>query len=427
MNKIKTQYNIDEFIFYLGIFFIPFDNLFFAPSFGWATIAPIILFCYVLLNLRYVSLNYKTAIVILVIVIFSLLNYGSFTPTIEGIIDCLSAICLGTTFYLSINIFFIRKKNSPKKFLRILFVAYCIAFCYGLISLLNISIFESFRMFFEKRYYPGRLQYTFTEPSFISMHLYGVILPCIIIFKKNSREIRKLKILLVCYILVTLLFGSSARFYLDTIVVLIFLFIKWYLGIKKFSKKIVCIGVSAIVLFIGVIAISRLDRFQSILTLGIYADASLASRFFRINAIIKGLLKDPLHALFGFGVGNTSYPFNMGYEDAVVEYQNAYLGEVLGLKDTTTTSFFCGHLRIIADMGIVFYIPLILLLWKKSKGNRLLFFIVLYLYIQFDSYAFYTVWLLLFYGRLEKNKMNQQRVAYNTKALSTTVRNYVIA
>lgn len=403
----KTNHKIDEFIFYLGIFFIPFDNLFFAPSSGWATISPIILFCYVLLNLRHVSISYKAILISLVIIILSLFNYAFYTPTIGGVFDCVSTLCLGITFYLSIDIFFIKKKNSAKMFLRLIFIAYTIALVYGLISLLKIPIFESFRMHLEKRYYySGRLQFTFTEPSFISMHLYGVILPCIIIFKDNVRQIRNLKILLVCYIIVTCLSGASARFFLDTACVFVMFFIKWFINIKNIKRKMIGMAIGVVVLVAVASIMLRQGRFQSILNLGIYADASLASRFFRINAIIKGLLQDPIHVLFGFGIGNTSYPFNMGYEEALLEYRNPYLDEIIALHGTTETSFFCGHIRIIADIGLVFYIFLILLLWKKTKGSRMLFYLVMYLYIQFDSYSFYTVWLILFYGRLYKMKIN---------------------
>ena len=48
--KEKT-FNSDI-IFYIAIFLLPFENFFFAPSSGWATITPIILAIYILLNLR---------------------------------------------------------------------------------------------------------------------------------------------------------------------------------------------------------------------------------------------------------------------------------------------------------------------------------------------------------------------------------------
>ncbi len=411
MERNRDVNYMNDLVFYLGVFFIPFDNLFFAPSAGWATIAPIILFCYVLLNLKYVTVNFKVIIIAFLVAILSLINYISFSPTAEGLFDCVSTLCLGIAFYLAINIFFLKKNNSAKLFLQILFIAYTIAFCYGLISLLNLPAFESFRMLFEKRNYEGRLQYTFTEPSFISMHLYGVMLPCIFIFKKYVHEVKKLKILLLCYVVITCVFGASARFYLDTLVVAAILFVQWIVHVKSVKNALIGMSVAVIVSMAGIVFVFSQERLRTILDLGVYADASLASRFFRINAIIKGLFQDSMHAIFGFGIGNTSYPFNMGYDSALAEYQNSYMAEILDLKDTTATSFFCGHLRVIAEMGLIFYILFMAVLWKKSKGNRILFVLVVYLYVQFDSYAFYTVWLLLFYssysrtGAYAKKKM----------------------
>ena len=42
-------------LFKLAVFLIPFDNLFFAPSTGWATISPILFFIYVFFNIKYLG------------------------------------------------------------------------------------------------------------------------------------------------------------------------------------------------------------------------------------------------------------------------------------------------------------------------------------------------------------------------------------
>ena len=42
-------------LFQLGLILIPFDNLVFAPSRGWATVSPIIFFIYIFINIKNIS------------------------------------------------------------------------------------------------------------------------------------------------------------------------------------------------------------------------------------------------------------------------------------------------------------------------------------------------------------------------------------
>lgn len=58
-------------------------------------------------------------------------------------------------------------------------------------------------------------------------------------------------------------------------------------------------------------------------------------------------------------------------------------------------------IRLISEFGIFIFLLIItyfIYIAKKSNINNkyLILFIFFYLYIQFDSYAFYTLWLVLF-------------------------------
>ena len=44
-----------NFLFYTGIALLPFENFFFAPSTGWAAIAPLAFFLYFIVNIRYIG------------------------------------------------------------------------------------------------------------------------------------------------------------------------------------------------------------------------------------------------------------------------------------------------------------------------------------------------------------------------------------
>lgn len=412
MIEKKDEIVFIDLFFYLGVFLMPFDNLFFAPSSGWATIAPFLFFLYCILRFNKITIKENFLYIILLMISLSLINYIFYNPVLANIIDSLGTLVLGASFYFALTIFFVKEKKSPRLFLKILFVSYFISFLYGVLSVLDIETIDNIMLVIEKRHY-DRLAFTFTEPSFISMHLFGVILPIIIIFKNYKNECRNLFFLLVLFCTFTLIFGSSARFLVDTacVFVIAFLFVLFKNGITV-KKLLLCIGL--VVLGVGALFIFKKNpRISSILEKGVYADDSLASRWFRINAILKGFGDNFLSVLFGFGIGNVFYPFNAGYWRAVSEYNNDYMVEVISLNNTTENSFFCGHVRFIGEFGLILYIVFIVYLFKKNKKNMFLCIMTIYLYIQFDSYAFYTVWILLFSSSYSKVFCYQNISKYN--------------
>lgn len=389
------------FLFYVGLFFIPFDNLIFAPSNGWATISPILFFGFVLINIDKVRLSFKTETVFffLSLLLLSTINYVFYPFDVGALADTVSTLLLGVSVYLSVSIMIRGKKFNKRRVINIVFIAYLISFVYGVISMLGISSIDSFMASLEKRHY-DRLSYTFTEPSFISMHLYGVLLPIIFIFRKN-RHVYKLVFLLLAFIAFTFIFGKSSRFILDTIVVLVFYFIR-----KINFKRILTYVILALLILFGVLFIRYVgplilgERLQRIYEYGIYADASLASRWFRINASLNGYLQKPLNFFFGFGVSNTDYPFKLGYNIAFLEYKNPYLDEVLAMENTINTQLFCMPIRIISDIGLLGFAFIVIKTFKKRY--LFLYLVMFYLYLQFDSFSFYTFWIYLAFLNFRK-------------------------
>jgi hypothetical protein len=403
---------IDDWLFYLGVIFIPFDNLFFAPSAGWATIAPIIFLVYLLFNVRYIRLRKETLWLITAVFVLTLFNYIFYPPTADTIFDSLSTGGLGVAFYFSIYIFFIEKERDPKLFLKLLFIVYTISFFYGILDSFNIPFVAKVMSFLEKRDYP-RLQFTFTESSFIPMHIYGVLLPIIFIFRKYREEVKNLAILALFFVITSAILGGSTRFYVDTVVVVFIAFVCVFFNGKITKKKWIFLGVACVAAIGVFFVLLQIPRIHNVIQLGVYGDASLACRWFRINAILKGMLQNPLRFLFGYGMSNTYYPFNAGYDGALAEYINAYRAEVEDLKGVVTTSFFCGHLRLLADFGAVVYVPFMAMLFTKRRKSLLrgiFFWVLVYLYVQFDSYAFYTIWLYLFFYEYERHQSGEDRL-----------------
>ena len=105
----------------------------------------------------------------------------------------------------------------------------------------------------------------------------------------------------------------------------------------------------------------------------------------------------------GFGIGNSIAPIRLGYDTARSEYKNNYMREVndLGnenyLDDSVTYSL---PFRIMSEYGIIMFFIALLYLIQVTKTSHfqykwLLFAIIIYLYVQFESLAFYSLWLFI--------------------------------
>lgn len=394
INKTAYKRTNFEFLFILGLLFIPFDNLFFAPSTGWATIAPFFFLGYSIINYKkcFKLINRK-----IFLAAFLLLSYTSFKGIILssflGVVETLGTLFLGVSCYFSFCIFENAHKDRTGKIIcKYLFIAYSISFIYGLISLIPSSSIDNILQILEKRYY-SRLHFSFTEPSFVSMHIFGVMLPLSLYFK--NKRLRNLGIL---FLITTLIFGESARFLFDTFVV--FSIYVAYLLFKKNPKYLLlfiilmCICIPFLYYYLN----SGGGRIARIFQLGVYSDNSFAARWFRINAIVHGF--DLQHIFTGYGLGSTWIPFNNGYDIAFDLYKNGYLVEVLAIKGSHSTSYFCLPLRVISEFGLLAFLYFIGKMYKKK--NWYYFLVIVWLYVQFDSYAFYALWIYLFINRRNK-------------------------
>lgn len=78
------------------------------------------------------------------------------------------------------------------------------------------------------------------------------------------------------------------------------------------------------------------------------------------------------------------------------------MDEVNQLKFFNGHSLFCMYIKIISEFGIV--VLGIILISLYSKKFFLEYMIILYLYLQFDSYAFYSIWFYLYLKKYLKIK-----------------------
>lgn len=408
-------------VFFLGLFLIPFENFFFAPSDGWAAITPIVWAVYLLMNpqaayrsmLRYNKLWLLIIWGVLLFLLTAASSDASETTLFSRFIGAMTTVGLGLISLYSFDIYLLQRNGSIQKVEKILIWAYAIALLIGVIEYIaitfNISYIYSISEFLFKRnnLVKGRVQFFFTEPSFIGMHLYGVLLP-LYIYTKNSR----IRSLLVIFALLALAVSGSVRIVLDTVIVIgiIIIYRTDWNKVKNIVKAVVFTVVMG---FIGVYAYNTSYRIRMIFAEGIYADGSLASRWFRVNASFIGYGKDLSRAVWGYGIGNEGIPLDIGHNKAELDYTSVYIAEVdetrkASMSDRDSVSY-CMYTRLISEFGILVFCFMLFIgrryfLRLRGKDWKMMFVIMLYLYLQFESYGFYTFWLFfILYRRFEKD------------------------
>jgi len=267
----------------------------------------------------------------------------------------------------------------------------------------------------------NRVQFFFTEPSFIGMHLFGILTPLYFLSRRKD-----LLFIIGLFIISSLIFNSGVRVIVDVIVVAFITFS--YLLVKH--KKILFIPLILLIVGISFAHIYNSNtRVRKIVNDGIYADGSLASRYFRIQSSVIGYSKTPAQSLIGYGLGNAIKPIHLGYDEAYDKYESSYKREVIDLDSKSTTFHddsvaYSLYIRMISEFGLIMTIIAIVFLAKLTKNSilpqRWLYFaIIMYIYVQFESLGFYAIWFFVLTMMFTaKNEITEktliERIADNT-------------
>lgn len=389
-------------LFLLALITVPFDNLRIAPSAGWATISPFLFFAYVALNAKSAAalLRKNTLRVLLGLGVYEaavLLVRGTTGQTI----DSLGTVALGFAFYLALQLRYQSFGYDADRDARVLYHAYQAGLVYGLAqwyAIKHSGALLAFLNSLQRRYpNPPRVSFSFTEASFTGLHVYGMLF-LFTYLVRDERLARRMLRLGACFVLVSVLAGSSTRCIVDTAVfAVLFLVRSFALEREKLARNLALLA-GGCAAFAAVA--SRSWRVQNMLRNGFTADASGATRLFRPQAILLGSLEDPITALLGGGLGNLHLLFNRGYAAARAAYTNSYTSEVDSIKDLTEMgSCYCMPIKMLGEWGAVLTLAVFAYLFVRFYQKRLDGFVLvmtLWLYVQFDSYAFYSFWLLLF-------------------------------
>ena len=380
----------------------------------WTPIAPALLVLYAVCNPKLLarSVRWFMPFYILFVTLMATSVYGwltiGFSPlhtaqTICGLIGGLG--CLA-----SIDIAVRLKKLNWNKAITVLVAAYCFAFAIGVLQWLDrnnglpwLTTLSQRLMY--RNYVPRKPQFLFAEPSYIGMHLFGVLLP---LFWITRRKV--LAAVALGFAIGSAAMGVGVRILIDTVIALLLwcvVFANWKCKQTLIPAVLGFVGVGAG----GAVVLATNDRVHALLTQGILTgDFSMLARIFRSLTPIVAGLRDPLHLLLGFGAGNIKLAMLRGYEESrsLLDAWGANTegnGEIRLIGNTTNEDYYFtmnAYISFVTEFGLIMLIAsAAVLLWfitRHHSWNKLTvcwLLLLLYLYIQFEGYAFYAVWLFI--------------------------------
>ena len=311
------------------------------------------------------------------------------------------------------------KRLSWRRMLDLLILVYWFAFAVGVVQRLSIMFdWTSVKNFFihlmSRQYISstshwggGRPQFLFAEPSYIGMHLFGVLLPLIWLVRgRDHKRTNQLRVLIMVFAAGSVLMGAGVRIILDSIIALVFVIIEmnsWH----TWRGRLVAFGELVVTVGLGACSVAVNHRLSSIAELGFDGDGSFYARLWQSLGPGAGALKHPKQLLLGYGAGNLSDATHQGADAAVRSLER------LGLNASAPKGWYAqvtpanmftmsAYTSFFVEFGLIASVILVVLVlwwishnhaWNKTTVCWLL--LTIYLYVQFEGYAFYALPLLL--------------------------------
>lgn len=422
-----------DMVFWLALIALPIDGTIIGiPLPYWTPISPWLFLVYALVNYRRLRITIRRFTPFFVFPFLLVLTsiYGWQTVAVHGfaLVKSLLSIILALACLASLDIAFSQKRLSWRLATTILVATYGFAFIVGVLQYAALSShlnWHDVRSYFwnlmYRRYTSARPQFLFAEPSYIGMHLFGVLLPCFWI----TRD-KRLAFLIPAFAVGAIIMNSGTRIVIDSAIALFVCL----LAMVNFRSRKATWGFIGGLSTIGVGSFTAVlvePRLNSLLTHGLLSgDYSMSARIFHALAPMWSWLHDPMHFLFGWGAGNISDAVRTGYAGARRWY-DAHGGvpnsEIDGLSNPPAETFTMSiYSSFITEYGIVMFMLFILLviihIARAHEWNRITivwFLLLAYLYVQFESYCFYATPLLLWATRTAIISKPQQYAQNSTR------------
>lgn len=391
----------------------------------WTPISPWLFLLYVVTNWRLIPAVYHrfrmffwlpVALIALSVAGWTVFGFHliSATESLMGIIGALA--CL-----VALDIALVQKRLDWRRLLHILIAAYWFAFAVGVVQWLAIHldiqcITDYFASLMARQYINAdspwggeRPQFLFAEPSYIGMHLYGVLLPLMWLMRhRDSIYTKQLRNLILVFAIGSIAMGAGTRIVLDSIVALIVVIVERMQWRNLYMRLY---GIAALlgVLVLGAISLTVNKRLSSIIEQGMTGDGSFYARIYHSLGPLIGLIQHPWTLCTGFGAGNISNATQSGSTTAM-KFLKYFGGNSTGAanwyasvtsENVFTMSAWTSYLTEFGILGIAMLGAIILqyiiraTVYRKTLACWAI--LILYLYVQFEGYAFYALPLLLWY------------------------------
>ena len=403
----------------------------------WTPISPWLFLLYAALNHRYLPMVYHRfraffwlPALLMVLSVPGWLVFGFHTVSMmESLLGILGALgCLA-----SLDIALTHKRLDWRRLMHMLIAVYWLALAVGVVQWLAIQldvdcVVEYFKHLMARQYVDsdsqwggGRPQFLFAEPSYIGMHLFGVLLPLMWMMRgRDTVYVRRLRELIVTFAAAAVLMGAGTRIVLDSLVALTIVVVERTQWRKVASRKR---GVMAMlgVLVLGALSLLFDDRLGSIAQEGMTGDGSFYARIWQSLGPLMGLLRHPWTLATGYGAGNLADATHAGASDAVGILE-AFGGDTAGPagwyagithETMFTMSAWTSFLVEFGIIGLGLLCAVVLRHVARTAGwhKTAICWLILvgYLYIQFEGYAFYALPLLVWGMR-----QDTEQIAYTS-------------
>lgn len=141
-------------------------------------------------------------------------------------------------------------------------------------------------------------------------------------------------------------------------------------------------------------------RLYAVAQRGSRGDESAGSRWFIVNVSLIGYANKGVETLFGWGMGNLIIPYKEGVSGAYKAAGNRFPGDAGGYAQANELDYaICLPVKLISEWGLMFTLIAFICVVLKCMKRRIDIYVVIlicYVYIQFDSYPFYSLWLFLY-------------------------------
>lgn len=409
-----------DYILYAALALLPVDGLIFGFQMPyWSPVSPLLFLLYTCTCWRQVgnaSHTYSAVIPFLfALLLVSVFGWVAIGVNLLYLVKTVIALLCAASTLFALHIAFTLRNINIRTAISILVAAYWIAFLVGVFTWLgqpnHLHWSWSYPLLSElylRQYFIFRPQFLCAEPSYIGMHIFGILLPLYWL----SRD-RRLIVLIITFAVGSIVMGAGVRVLLDTIVALILsiiVFIPWK-KIRRSPRMVWGTAVISIILIAGSIAAMLTSpRVQSVLHRGIFAgDISMSARIFRSLAPLEALLHNGWHTIFGFGAGNISAAIASGYGQALNLYTRlggTITGEITELENplgpTLNRAGNVFTMNAYVSFATEFGVPMLIIsvvlgirhitkhhMWDKTTICWLI--LLTYLYTQFEAYAFYAL------------------------------------